>query len=133
MIGARLMTCVTVLALSAAGAEAEPAYVNSTVNLRASPSTTSGIVSKIPAGTRVEATHCSDWCRIEWQGQGGYVIASALDRGRSRPAAAAVAEDNPVPMSLPKVDETPQRYQGPFFAGTGPGRGFGWLGYRGRW
>ena len=45
--------------LSGATARAEPAYVASTVNLRAAAGTTNEIVAKIPAGALVDASNCS--------------------------------------------------------------------------
>jgi hypothetical protein len=106
--------------------------------LRSGASTASIILRKIPTGSLVQVSHCSDWCEVEWLGQKGFVIATALNRrgqasAQHSPGPANAADDNPVPMSLPKVDGGPQRYQGPYIGGAGPGRGFGWLCYRGRW
>jgi hypothetical protein len=70
---------------------------------------------------------------MPWQRKKGFAIAAALDRGMRIPARRDVAEDNPVPTSLPKIDDAPRRNQGPYFGGAGPGRGFSWFGYRGRW
>ena len=77
------------LALSGAAANAAPAYVKSTVNLRSGPATTSDIVGKIPGGSRVEANNCSDWCEVTWQGKSGFAIKSALDTSGRVPAAPA--------------------------------------------
>ena len=72
--------CVGVLALAAAPALAKPAYVTSTVNLRAAPGTTSEIVGKIPGGSLVDADNCTDgWCAVTWQGKSGFAIQTALD------------------------------------------------------
>jgi uncharacterized protein YraI len=125
------------MVLPAAKASAEQATTTSAVNLRSGASTSSVVVGRITAGIPVQVSHCSAWCEVEWQGKKGFAIAIAFDRrgpGTLRsPNAAAVADDNPVPMSLPKVSESPQRNEGPFVKGAGPGWGFGWLGYRGRW
>lgn len=71
---------------SAAAAIAAPAYVLTTVNLRAGAGTGYDIIAKIPAGSRVEATNCKDgWCEVSWQGKNGFVIQTALDlSGRPR-------------------------------------------------
>jgi uncharacterized protein YraI len=140
----RLTICAATLALlSAASATAEPAYVASTVNLRSAAGTGNEIVAKIPAGSLVDATNCSEWCEVEWQGKKGFAIATALDRsGRVRgPRTAArrtgavapgsyVEEDDYVPVSPPVVYGWP----GPYYYGYGyPGYyGWGWRGYR-RW
>ncbi len=68
MIPPRLTICATTLVLlSAASAVAEPAYVASTVNLRSAAGTTNEIVAKIPGGSLVDASNCSDWCEVTWQ------------------------------------------------------------------
>ena len=119
----RLTICATALVLlSAAGAGAEPAYVTSTVNLRSGAGTSNEILGKIPGGSLVDATNCSDWCEVEWQGKRGFAIATALDRsGRVRaPRAAArqiapapgvyVEEDEYVPVAPPLVYGAPSPY-----------------------
>ncbi len=65
--------------LTSAAANAAPAYVKSTVNLRSGAATTNEIVAKIPAGSLVEANNCSEWCEVTWQGKSGFAIKSALD------------------------------------------------------
>ncbi len=68
------------LAGAATGAFAKPAYVPSTVNLRAAPGTTSEIVSKIPGGSLIDADNCTDgWCAVTWQGKSGFAKETALD------------------------------------------------------
>jgi uncharacterized protein YraI len=53
-------------------ASAKPAYVASTVNLRAAPGTTSEIVGKIPGGSLIDANNCKDgWCAVTWQDKTG--------------------------------------------------------------
>jgi uncharacterized protein YraI len=81
---AKHVFCVAALALaatlSALPALAKPAYVLSTVNLRAAPGTTNEIVGKIPGGTLVETDSCTDgWCAVTWQGKSGFAIQTALD------------------------------------------------------
>jgi uncharacterized protein YraI len=127
----------TLLLLSGASALAEPAYVASTVNLRAGAGTNNEIVAKIPGGSLVEAANCSEWCEVEWQGKKGFAIASALDRsGRvpasrsaaRRPAApppgAYVEDDDYLPVGPPVVYSTPYYY--PYY-------GYRRYGYRGYW
>lgn len=81
MVPSRLSICSAALVLMATGpAFADPAYVPETVNLREAAGTGKPVLAKIPAGTRLEATNCNDWCEVEWQGKKGFVIANALDR-----------------------------------------------------
>jgi uncharacterized protein YraI len=90
------------LAVAAAPALAKPAYVASTVNLRAAPGTTNEIVGKIPGGSLVDADNCTDgWCAVTWQGKSGFAIQTALDlSGR-------------VPQR--RVDAPPSYYGGPAY------------------
>jgi uncharacterized protein YraI len=82
-----------VLLASATFATAKPAYVLTTVNLRAAPGTGSEIVTKIPGGSLIDASGCSDgWCEVTWQEKTGYSIQTALDlSGRVPRSPAAVA------------------------------------------
>jgi uncharacterized protein YraI len=85
-----------VLALSASGALANPAYIATTVNLRAAPGTTNEIVAKIPGGSLVDATDCAEgWCAVNWQGKSGFAIQTALDLSGRVPARAAAAPGYP--------------------------------------
>src|SRR4051812_31032101 len=140
MTRSRLTICAaTLVLLSAASASAEPAYVASTVNLRSAAGTTNEIVAKIPGGSLVDATNCTDWCEVEWQGKKGFAIATALDRSgrvpgpravtrRAVPVAGAVVEDDYVPVSPPVGYVTP----GPYYYGYGYGYGYRrYYGYRG--
>jgi hypothetical protein len=69
-----------ILLSATAGAMAKPAYVASTVNLRAAPGTTSDVVAKIPGGSLIDADNCTEgWCAVTWQGKSGFAIQSALD------------------------------------------------------
>jgi hypothetical protein len=70
------------VALSPVCASAAPGVVNTTVNLRQGPGTSTPIVGKIPAGSQVEVGTCSgEWCQATFQGMSGYVIATALAQG----------------------------------------------------
>ena len=68
-------------------ASAKPAYVGSTVNLRAAPGTTSEVIVKIPGGSLVDAGECSEgWCAVTWQDRSGFAIQSSLDMSGRVPA-----------------------------------------------
>jgi uncharacterized protein YraI len=61
-------------------AVAKPAYVLTTVNMRAAPGTTSEVVTKIPGGSLVDAGNCTDgWCAVTWQEKSGFAIQTSLD------------------------------------------------------
>ena len=68
-------------------ASAKPAYVPSTVNLRAAPGTSSEVITKIPGGSLIDAGECSEgWCEVTWQDKKGFAIQSALDMSGRVPA-----------------------------------------------
>lgn len=93
------------LALSAAGAGAAPAYVKSTVNLRTAPGTDQAILGKIPAGSLIDASNCDGgWCAVDWQGKSGYAIMTALDMSGRVPAARRVAA-RPAPAAGVPIDD----------------------------
>ena len=63
-------------------ASAAPGVVNTTVNLRQGPGTSTPVIGRIPAGSAVDVGACSgEWCRATFQGMSGYVIATALAQG----------------------------------------------------
>ena len=97
-------------------AQAKPAYIASTVNLRAAPGTGSEIVAKIPGGSLVDAGACDDgWCEISWQEKKGFAIQSALDMSGRVPqqrAAAAGPTYRPGPQGQ-QVVEGPEVVDGP--------------------
>ena len=106
---------------AASGALAKPAYVASTVNLRAAPGTTSEIVAKIPGGSLIDAGDCTDgWCAVTWQEKSGFAIQTALDlSGRvpphrvvRRPAYGPVYVDEPPVYYVP-----PPLYVRPYYFG----------------
>ena len=103
-----------ILMVSAAPVLAKPAYVASTVNLRAAPGTTSEIVGKIPSGSLIDAKDCSEgWCAVTWQEKSGFAIQTALDLSGHVPRRAAapaypsrshyVVEDEPEYYAPPPV------------------------------
>jgi uncharacterized protein YraI len=99
-------------------ASAKPAYVASTVNLRAAPGTTSEVVKKIPGGSLVDTGECSEgWCEITWQDKKGFAIQSALDMsGRvpvQRSAAPRVYSNDPGYIEGPYYEPPPPVYYGP--------------------
>jgi hypothetical protein len=133
MIPTRLTICTAALMLFAvASATAEPAYVTSTVNLRSAAGTGNEIVAKIPGGSLVDATNCTDWCEVTWQDKKGFAIATSLDRSgrvpgprvaarRGAPGPGGYVEDDDyVPVAPPLVYGAP----GPYYYGYGYGYGY---------
>jgi len=56
-----------------------PAVIGSNVNLRQGPGTSYTVVTLIPAGSPVNVTGCKGgWCQVSFQGQNGYIIATAI-------------------------------------------------------
>jgi uncharacterized protein YraI len=113
---------IGLLLASATFAAAKPAYVPSTVNLRAAPGTTNEIVAKIPGGSLVDADNCTDgWCAVTWQEKSGFAIQSALDlsgRVPSAPARAPISRRGPgYVVEGPPVyyDVPPPVYFGPYW------------------
>jgi uncharacterized protein YraI len=121
---ARILIGLGVLALSASGALAKPAYVATTVNLRAAPGTTNEIVAKIPGGSLIDATDCAEgWCAVTWQGKSGFAIQTGLDltgHVPQRAAAPAVpprgryADDEEIVYGAPPPPPV-YYYDGPYY------------------
>jgi uncharacterized protein YraI len=137
--------CVGIIAAASAAtsaAWAAPAYVPSTVNLRAAPGTTSEIVTKIPGGSLIDADNCSEgWCAVTWQGKSGFAKQTALDMSGRVPQQRA-AQRRPYPAQGDVyVDEGPADYVAeappvyyaprPYYYGYGPY--YRSWGYRHRW
>jgi uncharacterized protein YraI len=77
---AHILLGLGVLVFSAMPALAKPAYVASTLNLRAAPGTKSEVVTKIPGGSLIDAGECSEgWCEVTWQEKKGFAIQTGLD------------------------------------------------------
>ena len=94
-------------------ASAKPAYVGSTVNLRAAPGTTSEVLTKIPGGSLVDADNCSEgWCAVTWQDKSGFAIQSALDMSGRVPAQRAASQ---TPRRAGTLSPGPG-YRGPVYA-----------------
>ena len=97
---------------AASAALAKPAYVGSTLNLRAAPGTTSEIVDKIPGGSLVDTGDCTEgWCAVTWQEKSGFAIQTGLDlSGRVPPRRTVVRR----PAYGPRyVEEPPIYYEVP--------------------
>ncbi len=125
------------LLAAATGALAKPAYVASTVNLRAAPGTTSEIVGKIPGGSLVDAGECSEgWCAVTWQDKNGFAIQTAIDTSGRVPARSSAVrrpaygpdyvEEPPIYVEVPP----PPFYARPYYFGR-PYYGHRW--HRHRW
>ncbi len=87
--GKSSLLCFGALVLMTGVAAAKPAYVASTVNLRAAPGTGSEIVAKIPGGSLVDASACDGgWCEIAWQDKKRFCDPDRARHERPRAAAA---------------------------------------------
>jgi len=112
---ARILFGLGVLVFSATGVLAKPAYIPSTVNLRAAPGTKSEIVAKIPGGSLIDAKDCSEgWCEVTWQDKSGFAIQTALDLSGRVPRHAAgpayIEDEEPVYYAPPPI-----YYGGPYY------------------
>jgi len=123
------------------GALAKPAYVPTTVNLRAAPGIKSDVVTKIPSGSLIDADNCTEgWCAVTWQGKSGFAKESALDMSgrvpQRRSAQGPVrSAQEPVYADEPEyVAEAPVYYAPPpvYYYGYRPYYGRSW-GWRHRW
>jgi uncharacterized protein YraI len=63
------------IGLSPERAQARPARVAMSVNMRTSPGVSYSIVDIIPGGAIVNARYCisNGWCRVEWRGRRGWI------------------------------------------------------------
>jgi uncharacterized protein YraI len=107
-----LILCCGLLAGAATPAAAKPAYVASTVNLRAAPNTTSDVLGKISGGSLVDADNCTDsWCAVTWQEKRGFAIQTSLDFSGRVPTRRSAA---PAPPRSGVVveDDAPVYYEG---------------------
>jgi len=117
-------TLVVIAGLAAmVAAEASPARLVTSTNLRQAPGLESGIIATIPANSAVEVLSCKgQWCNVQWGPRGGYVVAKTLDRTALVPmepggpgyAGPPVAVDpGPVVVGPPAVYVSPGYYGGP--------------------
>ena len=89
--------------LFATQAWAEPAVVDSKLNLRSGPGPAFAVIAVVPPGTKLDAQKCTDeWCRVKLGRQIGYVSRSLLKIGADSFASAepypTPARVNPKPM-----------------------------------
>jgi uncharacterized protein YraI len=143
----RLIVAALTLLLTGGAAGAAPGTAVSTVNLRAEANTTSNILGKIGAGSRVDVGDCTaGWCAVTWQGKSGFVIQTSLDMSgrpvararRIAPGSEHIVAVGPRPPGYvavppPAVGYAPAPYYGygygaPYWGGWGPryGWGYGW-------
>lgn len=147
-----LIAACAVLLLTSVAANAKPGVAVSTVNLRAEANTTSEVLKKIPAGSRLDVGDCTEgWCAVTFGGMSGFAIQTALGTGgtmrrtvRRGPPRGYGPDDDFEPVA-PGYSPRPPGYvmgpgpgvvyaPGPYYYGPGPywgpGPGWGW-GYRG--
>jgi uncharacterized protein YraI len=121
------------IACVAVPAMAKPAYVASTVNLRAAPGTGSEIVAKIPGGSLVDTGGCDEgWCEITWQDKKGFAIQTALDMSGRVPQQRAAAS-GPAYRQNTEVVEGPEVVDGPVYYDPPPVVYYGRPYYRPYW
>lgn len=121
------VTATAFLAMSGACAFATPGRVNTTVNLRQGPSTTTPVLAKIPGGAVVNVAGCKgEWCQVTFAGSSGYIIATALGAGGPPPGAPPPGYVPPPVYAGPPP--YPYGYYGPYYYGPYWGRGWGWRG-----
>ena len=114
----RLAAAAGVLAFSAGLAEAYPARVLKSTNLRQGPGTTYGVTATVPGGSIVEISGCAtEWCTAHWAGKIGYMIATNLAPAGPGPAGPGVP-----PPAVVYVD--PPIVYGPPYGGY-----YGYYGY----
>ncbi|MGY2892535.1 DUF3761 domain-containing protein [Deinococcus sp. UYEF24] len=106
---------IALLALLLSAASALQATTSSNANLRASPSTSSRVLTVIPKGAALNPQNCTTWCSVRYGGQTGYVSKSTLSF--NGPA--------PVPARLPPTSGTytnvdGQQIQRPVMSDTAP-------------
>ena len=98
-----------------AGASALQATTSSNANLRASPSTSSRVLTVIPKAKALNVGNCTTWCAVSYGGQTGFVSKSTLSFNGTAPA----------PASLPASSGTytnvdGQQIQRPVMSDTAP-------------
>jgi hypothetical protein len=86
------------LASSVAGAAAEPAIIETKVNLRSGPGGAFDVIAVMPEGTRLDVQKCGDqWCRVKFGRQSGYASRSLLKPGEEIYASAPPPQPAPPP------------------------------------
>lgn len=90
MTNARPGLIAVLLLATAASAAADPAAVDTNLNLRAGPGPAFNVIVKIPAGSKLEVQSCGeDWCRVKFAGRMGYASRPLLRIGVDSYASAA--------------------------------------------
>jgi Bacterial SH3 domain len=125
---------------------AAPGTAVSTVNLRSEANTTSNILGKVGAGSRVDVGDCTGgWCAVTWQAKSGFVIQTSLDMSgrpvararRIAPGSEHIVAAGPRPPGYvavppPAVVYAPGYFGAPYYYGPrwggyyGPRWGYGW-------
>jgi uncharacterized protein YraI len=102
---------VLLLGLSAGSAAAEPAVIESKLNLRAGPGPAFAVIAIMPPGARVEVKRCrEDWCRVVFQRVVGYASRAYLD---GRAAQSSYAAAGPLPAPPPDAAESEEAEEQP--------------------
>ncbi len=117
------------LAASAAGVSASPAITTFNANLRSGPGIENPVVAIIPDQAPIDVGSCrGSWCRVNWNGQDGYLstslIASVSSRGRiavEQPVAEAPVASVDRPLAAPPAAG--------YAYGGGYGPDYGYNGY----
>lgn len=117
----RPVLCGAFILVSVASAAARPGVALATVNLRAEANTSSAVVTKIPAGSRIEVGECTaGWCAVTFGDRSGFSIETSLDTsGKPRRVAAA---RRPPPGAVPYDDDfiPAPGYIAPGYVAPGP-------------
>jgi uncharacterized protein YraI len=86
---AKRVLIAAALLLSAVSAMAEPAVVESKINLRSGPGPAFGIIAVVAPGTKLDAQKCAgEWCRVQIGRQVGYASRNLLKIGADSYASA---------------------------------------------
>jgi uncharacterized protein YraI len=79
----RSIAALALLASSAADAAAEPATIETNVNLRSGPGGAFNVLAVIPEGSRLDVQICrGEWCRVKFEGLAGYASRGLLKIGQ---------------------------------------------------
>ena len=124
----RLALSACALLLLAGSAAAKSGTAASTVNLRADANTTSEILAKIPAGSRLDLGDCKDgWCAVTFDGKSGFAIQTAVGSGPRRTVrrlapgpGGAIVDDDDAPVVRGAAPPGYVRVPGPTVYAPGP-------------
>ena len=94
------IVAVVLSSMLVAHAAAEPAVVQSKINLRSGPGPAFGIVAVLPPGTRLDVQKCTDeWCRVSIGRQAGYASRALIKLGSEAYASAPPVVTHTAPAS----------------------------------